>query len=84
MPFTLQAILSKHLFPGNGFHHEPVTLSSLSGDVLPSMKPIVDSSHFWMSDHARFWYHLVQGKEILNLGAILITDTGMSNGLLLN
>ena len=39
------------------------------------MRPIVDTSHFWMSDHSRFWYHLV-GHEMVNLGAILITDTG--------
>ena len=39
------------------------------------MRPIVDTSHFWMSDHSRFWYHLV-GQEMANLGAILISDTG--------
>ena len=35
------------------FYHEPLTLSALRGNVLPSMKPIVDTSHFWMSDHSR-------------------------------
>ena len=51
-------------------------LNSLQGNVLPSMRPIVDTSHFWMSDHARFWYHLVHGEEALNLGGLLISDTG--------
>ena len=82
----LQRILSKHLEmlqkeeKGEGsfeFHHEALTLDSLNGNVMPSMKPIVDTAHFWMSDHSRFWYHLEEKSGIYNLGAVLISDTGM-------
>ena len=75
----LQRILSKYLGgqeAAAGFYHEPLTLSALRGDVLPSMKPIVDTSHFWMSDHSRFWYHLEENADNYNLGAVLISDTG--------
>ena len=58
------------------FHHEALTLNSLNGNDMPSMKPIVDAAHFWMSDHARFWYHLEEKSGIYNLGAVLISDTG--------
>lgn len=56
--------------------HESLTLTSLRGDTLPDMKAIVDTSHFWMSDHSRFWYHLEANRDIYNLGAVLISDTG--------
>ena len=73
----LQRILSKYLDGQEAaFYHEPLTLSALRGDVLPSMKPIVDTSHFWMSDHSRFWYHLEENADNYNLGAVLISDTG--------
>ena len=80
----LQTILSKHLEMlqkkeegGNfEFHHEALTLNSLNGNDMPSMKPIVDAAHFWMSDHSRFWYHLEEKSGIYNLGAVLISDTG--------
>ena len=58
------------------FHHEALTLNSLNGNDMPSMKPIVDAAHFWMSDHSRFWYHLEEKSGIYNLGAVLISDTG--------
>ena len=75
----LQRILSKYLGgqeAAAGFYHEPLTLSALRGDVMLSMKSIVDTSHFWMSDHSRFWYHLEENADNYNLGAVLISDTG--------
>ena len=53
-----------------------MTVNSLTHDQLPTLKDIVDASHFWMSDHSRFWYHLEQGSDMFNAGAVLITDTG--------
>ena len=81
----LQRILSKHLEmlqkkeeeEGNfEFHHEALTLNSLNGNDMPSMKHLVDAAHFCMSDHARFWSHLEEKSGIYNLGAVLISDTG--------
>ena len=68
----LQKVLSKYLDD----IHEPLTLDSLRGDRLPNMSAILDTSHFWMSDHARFWYHLEANQKLYNLGGILISDTG--------
>jgi len=75
---NLRTTLAKYLASnnGSGFYHEAITVGSLNGDELPSMEPIVDSSHFWMSDHSRFWYHLVAGLDMINLGGVLISDTG--------
>jgi hypothetical protein len=57
------------------YFHEAITLPTMSGDQLPTMRDIVDTSHFWMSDHTRFWYH-IEGPILHNLGAVLISDTG--------
>ena len=76
---TLIIILGKYLsntLNEEKFHHEAVTVNSLTHDQLPTLKDIVDASHFWMSDHSRFWYHLEQGSDMFNAGAVLITDTG--------
>ena len=75
----LREILAKYLantLNEEKYHHEAVTVNSLTHDQLPTLKDIVDASHFWMSDHSRFWYHLEQGSDMFNAGAVLVTDTG--------
>lgn len=79
----LREILGKYLsntLNEEKFHHEAVTVNSLTHDQLPTLKDIVDASHFWMSDHSRFWYHLEQGSDMFNAGAVLITDTAYLRG----
>ena len=81
----LREILAKYLastLNKEKYHHEAVTVNSLTHDQLPTLKDIVDASHFWMSDHSRFWYHLEQGSDMFNAGAVLVTDTGECTSLI--
>ena len=76
----LRKVLCKHLeetLEEDKFFHEPITLSVLTENDVPTLPAIVNTSHFWFSDHSRFWYHLEQGAEMFNAGAVLLTDTGI-------
>ncbi len=74
----LRSVLAKWLDQmDDEFKHEAITLTNMRGNKLPTMQDIVDTSHFWMSDHTRFWYHLEANQPIFNLGGVLISDTGV-------
>jgi len=79
----LRKVLCKHLeqtLEEDKFFHEPITLSVLTENDVPTLPAIVNTSHFWFSDHSRFWYHLEQGAEMFNAGAVLLTDTAYLRG----
>ena len=37
-------------------YHEPITISGLTENQIPTLQTIVSASHFWMSDHARYGF----------------------------
>ena len=43
--------------------------------MFPSIRELQDHADFWMSDHARFWYHKEE-NEFMTFPSILLTDTG--------
>ena len=54
---------------------EDFILKNLPPKAFPSIRELQDHADFWMSDHARFWYHKEE-NEFMTFPSILLTDTG--------
>ena len=50
-------------------------MKNLPPKAFPSIRELQDHADFWMSDHARFWYHKEE-NEFMTFPSILLTDTG--------
>ena len=49
-------------------------ISKMPVNHLPSSQDMSQMSHFWRSDHARFWYH--NSNPFQSFNSIAISDTG--------
>ena len=53
-------------------------ISKMPMNHLPSSEDMSQMSHFWRSDHARFWYH--NSNPFQSFNSIAISDTGIKFG----
>ena len=51
-------------------------LTKMPLDHIPSTDEMAQNSHFWRSDHSRFWYH--NSDPFRSFNSIAISDTGIS------
>ena len=63
-------------FLGSFVKTEDFILKNLPPKMFPSINKLQDHADFWMSDHARFWYHKEE-NEFMTFPSILLTDTGV-------
>ena len=60
---------------GDNLKTENFVLRKIPPYAKPSIRELQMHSHFWMSDHARFWWYKEE-KEFMSFPSILLSDTG--------
>jgi len=55
-------------------------LPGVEAGGVPPVEKLAEHSYFWLSDHARFWYHRETDGKNVSFPAILLTDTAFNRG----
>ena len=72
----MMSMISKYASTlGDNLKTENFVLRKIPPYAKPSIRELQIHSHFWMSDHARFWWYKEE-KEFMSFPSILLSDTG--------